>query len=160
MNIFANSSASGNATKNTSEFIVYKELSEISASENLPLTLQTTNETILSFDCGVGDYRIATLNLGLNSSNETMFRVYVYNGVNWIDILHSQSLNTNSEIEEQPVSILASQIFPNSTNSCLAKVKNVGNNNLIIESASLKAYYDEKVKIHDLIAEVNGVKTT
>ena len=101
-------------SKNTSEFTVYKELLEISASENLPLSLEATTETILSFDCGVGDYRIATLNLGLNAS-ETKFRIYVYDGVGWKDILHSQHIDTAGEIVENSILILQNQIFPNSS---------------------------------------------
>ncbi|MFH1711273.1 MAG: hypothetical protein ABH840_03105, partial [Nanoarchaeota archaeon] len=158
MSIYANSSNAGNNTGYSGYFTVYKEYPADTAL-GIPATISADSETILSWKCNASTYRIANLNLTLNTTG-TKIRVYAYNGIEWKDILHSQYVNTFSTLNETRVPILKQQIFPNSTGSCLIKIKNTGTANVTVTGARIDAYYESDAKIQDIIAEVNNVETT
>ncbi|MCK9371409.1 hypothetical protein M0R04_15955, partial [Candidatus Dojkabacteria bacterium] len=160
VNVYANSTNAQNDTMNSNSFVVYRQLARADSTEVLPISISANNETILSWSCNASNYRVAGLNLTLNSSSGTTIRIYTDTGLVWKDILHNYKLQTSPTFNSTIVPILQNQIFPNKTDSCRIKIKNIGLNNITIINASLGGYYEEDVRIQDISAEYNGIETT
>ena len=157
VSVYANSTNAGNDTAWSNYFEVYKEKPETSFTG--AILLNANEEAIRDIACSAGNYRVAKLNLTLNTT-ETKIRVYVYNQTDWLDILHSMPINTNGSFITTSVPVLQNQIYTNETERCRIKIKNVGTGSINISSLSLGAYYEEAVKIIDIIAKVSGTATT
>ncbi|GIU68388.1 MAG: hypothetical protein KatS3mg001_238 [Candidatus Pacearchaeota archaeon] len=162
VSVFANSSDAGNDTLDSSNFQVYKEeLKGTALSPTLPSIVQAGGNITASWQCSVGDYRVATLNINANtSSSPTTIRVLTYNGTDFVDVLHSKSVDTNNTIKTIKVPLLSKQIDSNETGFCNVKIFNLGSNSINITDISLEAYYNETVSVRDVQASVNGVNTT
>jgi hypothetical protein len=165
LTIYANATMGGEAKsdqKSTSVYI-YKWLIPTQALESLPIVLKAGESLISSFNCEVGNYRIA--NLTISSTNlttlpqEVLLRVYVYNGTDWLDILHNYKINlTSQRIDFVP--ILQNQLLTNETGYCTIKISNIGSNDINITGLTLEGYYNETVQIQDIQVKVNEAITT
>jgi len=160
LNVYANSSNIGNGTANTSDFTVRK-LFPLTYVSNIPTTIETGNESLFSWACDPSEngYRVATFNLTLNTSG-TKIRVSTYSGIDWVDVLHSENYNTSGVLQSDLISVLQSQINPNETGYCSIKVKNLGNLDVIIANATLKAFYVPNTTIQDIDAQIGTTSTT
>src|SRR3989338_6084444 len=161
LTVTANSTNAGNNTLGSSLLSSYKELPSIAAAGTIPITLSSGTNITTSWNCSVGNYRIASLNLGVNtSSNIVPFRVETYNGTSFVDVLHSYYANTTGLIRTVRTAVLAKQINANETGSCTARITNLGSSNFTVTSASLETYYNETVSVRDIVASVRNANTT
>jgi hypothetical protein len=162
VSVFADSSDAGNDTTISSLFDVHKESLEGSAdSPTFPQVITPGSEETIQWSCSIGDYRIATLNIGANTSNnEIPIRVETYNGTEFIDVMHSKYINTSQTIETISVPVLENQINANEEGLCTIKISNSGSSNITIDDVTLDAYYDEIVAVRDVQASVSGTNTT
>ncbi|RKX21963.1 MAG: hypothetical protein DRP45_11795, partial [Candidatus Zixiibacteriota bacterium] len=139
---------------NYTTVIAYK-LKEAGPLDSFPVNVTPGSRFITRFECPSGDYRIGTVKINWSGS-ESLARVYLYNSSEWVEVVHSYHLNTT---EEKNVSVLRGQIAPNGTGYCLAKVENLGNSNITLNSLAFRAYYKPKVSVLDIIPEVDGNET-
>jgi hypothetical protein len=159
----ATSSNAGNHSLISDKFVVYKLKPSSLPQESLPFVLEAGKEKVFSWQCEAGNYRIA--NLTISSTNltalpqEVLLRVYVYNGTDWLDILHSYKINlTSSRTDFIP--ILQKQLSANETGYCTIKISNIGSNDINIAGLTLEGYYNETAQIQDIQVKVNEVETT
>jgi hypothetical protein len=120
----------------------------------------SSKSLIASWSCPAGNYRTGKLTVyweayGLTTG--TKARIQVYNGTDWIDILHSFFVGANATKDEIP--ILEQQIAANESGYCLVKIENVGDENLMIDYLSFEAYYEPAIKILDIIPEIGDEET-
>ncbi|MCG2724293.1 hypothetical protein L6303_06120, partial [archaeon] len=143
---------------------VYKWLSATSAAHPaMPKTLAPNTEIIAAFNCESQNSRIANLtitseNMTFDAKNITL-RVYVYNGTEWTDILHSYKINLSSARSDE-IPILAEQLKTNETGYCTFKISNIGNNSINITGLTLAGYYNETIIIEDILAKAGDIATT
>jgi hypothetical protein len=152
-----------NDTKISSQFTVYDLKAVASPVENLPSKLSAGTNQTFSWSCNAGNYYLS--NLTISSTNLTTqpsnisLRAYVYNGTNWIDFLHSYSINlTGSRTDFIP--ILKNQLAANESGYCLVKLANIGNNDINITGIILQSYYNRTIQIQDIQPTVNNIITT
>ncbi|MBU2483401.1 MAG: hypothetical protein KJ760_20135, partial [Proteobacteria bacterium] len=155
----------GDKTDNTNDFLVHKQSLEGTAdSPAFPVNVGAGENQIIKWACNVGDYRVADLNLEINTTgNSVPIRVETYNNTEFIDILHSYYIESSAaEIFRVPV--LAGQIDANEDGSCAVRISNLGENSIDVSDVTLDAYYDEVVAIRDIIISTNvnttGLETT
>jgi hypothetical protein len=90
---------------------------------------------------------------------EVLLRFYVYNGTDWLDILHNYKINLTSQRTDF-IPILQNQLNVNETGYCTIKISNIGSNDINITSLTLEGYYNETVQIQDIQVKVNEATTT
>jgi hypothetical protein len=148
-----------NATNVTAYVLTQPDLAEPS----LPLVLNSDEETVASWPCESGSYRIA--NLSLSMANLTVepkiiaLRLLSYNGSSWLDVLHSYRINL-TDLTSVWFSLLNEQIASNESGYCRVKLINVGENSFNLTELKLVAYYKPEVRIQDIIIKVNETITT
>ncbi|MCH8003655.1 MAG: hypothetical protein IH934_03400 [Nanoarchaeota archaeon] len=159
--VIANSSNAANDTKDSSFFIVYKEFPSLSIFEPaLPILVNASKNVTAYWSCDVGEYRVATLNISLNTTGPTTIRVLTYDGTKFVDVLHSFAVDTNSSIDSKLVPILENQLNANETGFCAIQIKNIGFNHINITDLFLESYYNETVVVQDILPSIGGVNTT
>ncbi|MBI4009878.1 MAG: hypothetical protein HY361_01625, partial [Candidatus Aenigmarchaeota archaeon] len=160
LSVFFNSSNAGNRNISSNNFTVYKERASLSV-DGLPFNLRANEETIVGVSCEPGDYRLATLNISLNTSlQNSKLRVYVYNSTDWLDVLHSLPVNTSGNFIAAEIPVLKNQLYINESGKCNVKLKNVGNANINVSSLIIYGHYRESAKITDINAKVNDTIVT
>ena len=111
---------------------------------------------ILAFSCLAADYRLTSFTLGMNSTNGSAVRVYVFNSTSFKEVINY--LPVNGDISRS-IRLIRQFFSPNGTGHCLVKIENIGNNKVQINSASMNAYLERKAKVIDIIPEINGIET-
>jgi hypothetical protein len=139
----------------TEALILYKELVKTPESMSLPYNITLGNELVAGFSCPSGDYRTANITTSWDGS-EAYARIYVYNGTEWEDVLHSYYLNIT---ETAFIPVGRDQIAPNGTGKCLVKIENVGGGNITINSINFSGYYRSAVKVLDITPKIDNVET-
>ena len=89
---------------NTTTLTVY-QLFPVYNYTSLPITIQADQESIIPFPCTTGMYRNANITVNW-SSTDTEARILTNNNTMWTDILHSETVNTETVQE-----ILILQIY-------------------------------------------------
>ncbi|MEM4958531.1 MAG: hypothetical protein QXX12_01505, partial [Nanopusillaceae archaeon] len=148
---YINSSNAGYKRLESNNIVVYK-FSQ--STINSIININSNDFEILEFDCETGNYRIANLTIKISeNSNNSTLKIESFNSSNWIKIENNLEVISNNLYF---IPILANQISSNSDGKCLVKITNVGDKNVIIESATLTSYYNETLKIDGIKVLVNN----
>ncbi len=149
--IYANTTNAGDKTESSEYFTVHKEsLKGTAGSPGFPVTISAGKSEIIKWDCDIGNYRVAELNIETNTSgNLVPIRVETYDGLNFVDILHSYYISSSGAGDFR-VPVLTSQLNADENSSCTIRISNRGTESINVSDVALNAYYDEVVGVRGI----------